>query len=58
MRYSVSDTAKCGDITVRQENCVKMCTKEMNKVLEEIVNGEFTKEWILENQANRQYTRR
>ncbi len=53
MRYSVSDTAKYGDITVGKRIINEDVRKEMNKVLEEIVNGEFAKKWILENQANR-----
>jgi ketol-acid reductoisomerase len=53
MRYSVSDTAKYGDITVGKRVINKDVRKEMRKVLEEIVNGEFARKWILENQANR-----
>ncbi|NLC63556.1 MAG: ketol-acid reductoisomerase, partial [Thermoanaerobacterales bacterium] len=53
MRYSVSDTAKYGDITVGKRIINEDVRKEMKKVLEEIVSGEFAKKWILENQANR-----
>jgi ketol-acid reductoisomerase len=53
MRYSVSDTAKYGDITVGKRIINEDVRREMKKVLEEVVNGEFAKKWILENQANR-----
>ena len=53
MRYSVSDTAEYGDIT-RGPRIVDMETREeMWAILSEIQNGEFAREWILENQANR-----
>lgn len=53
MRYSISDTAKYGDITVGKRIITEETRKEMKKVLEEIVSGEFAKRWILENQAGR-----
>jgi len=53
MRYSVSDTAKYGDITVGKRIINEDVRKEMKKVLDEIVDGEFARRWILENQANR-----
>ncbi len=47
----VSDTAKYGDLT-RGPRIVDEKTKAtMQTVLEEIQNGSFAKEWILENQA-------
>jgi ketol-acid reductoisomerase len=53
MRYSVSDTAEYGDYT-RGPRVVSDETKaEMKKILGEIQNGTFAREWILENQANR-----
>jgi len=53
MRYSVSDTAEYGDYT-RGPRVVSDGTKaEMKKILGEIQNGTFAREWILENQANR-----
>ncbi len=49
MRYSISDTAKYGDVT-RGPRLVTSETKaEMKKILEEIQNGKFAKEWIEEN---------
>ena len=53
MRYSVSDTAKYGDFTVGKRIITEETRKEMKKVLNEIVTGEFAKKWILENQTNR-----
>jgi ketol-acid reductoisomerase len=53
MRYSVSNTAQYGDLT-RGPRIVNSDTKnEMKKILSEIQNGEFAKEWMLENQTNR-----
>jgi ketol-acid reductoisomerase len=52
MRYSVSNTAEFGDYT-RGPRIINDQTKlEMKKILQEIRNGEFAKEWILENKAN------
>jgi len=53
MRYSVSDTAEYGDYT-RGPRVVSDETKaEMKKILSEIQSGQFAREWVLENQANR-----
>ncbi len=53
MRYSVSDTAEYGDYT-RGPRIVNDATKaEMKKILTEIQSGEFARDWVLENQANR-----
>jgi ketol-acid reductoisomerase len=53
MRYSVSDTAEFGDYT-RGPRIVSEQTKaEMRKILAEIQSGQFAREWVLENQANR-----
>jgi ketol-acid reductoisomerase len=53
MRYSISDTAQYGDMTVGKRIVTDETRKEMKKVLTEIQNGEFAKNWLLENQANR-----
>lgn len=53
MRYSISDTAEYGDYTVGKRIITEETKKEMKKVLEEIQSGEFARNWILENQANR-----
>jgi ketol-acid reductoisomerase len=53
MRYSVSDTAEYGDYT-RGPRIVNDETRaEMRKILREIQSGQFAREWVLENQANR-----
>ncbi|MDD4125169.1 MAG: ketol-acid reductoisomerase [Eubacteriales bacterium] len=53
MRYSISDTAEYGDYTVGKRIITEETKKEMKKVLSEIQNGEFARNWILENRANR-----
>ncbi len=53
MRYSISNTAKYGDIT-RGPRIVDADVKNrMKEVLAEIQDGRFAKEWILENRSNR-----
>jgi ketol-acid reductoisomerase len=53
MRNSVSETARYGDFT-RGPRVVDEVTKaEMEDILEEIQDGRFAREWILENQAGR-----
>jgi ketol-acid reductoisomerase len=53
MRYSVSDTAEYGDYS-RGPRVVNEETKaEMKRILREIQSGQFAREWVLENQANR-----
>jgi ketol-acid reductoisomerase len=53
MRYSVSDTAEYGDITRGRRVISDEVREEMAYILEEIQNGEFAREWILENMAGR-----
>jgi len=53
MRHSISDTAEYGDYTVGPRIITEATKKEMKKVLSEIQDGTFAKNWILENQANR-----
>ena len=53
MRYSISDTAEYGDLTRGSRIVNDETRKEMKKILKEIQEGQFAKEWILENQANR-----
>ena len=53
MRFSVSDTAKYGDITRGPRLITAETKKEMKKILTEIQDGTFATEWILENQANK-----
>jgi len=53
MRYSISDTAEWGDVTVGPRIITEETKKEMKKVLAEIQNGKFAQGWILENRAGR-----
>ncbi len=53
MRYSVSTTAKYGDVTRGPRIITAETRKEMKRILEEIQSGRFAREWVLENQANR-----
>jgi len=53
MRYSVSDTAEYGDLTRGPRVINEQVRSEMKRILKEIQTGEFAREWILENQANR-----
>ncbi|KUO50496.1 MAG: ketol-acid reductoisomerase [Desulfitibacter sp. BRH_c19] len=53
MRYSISDTAQFGDLTRGRRIVTEETRQEMKKILAEIQNGEFAREWILENKANR-----
>ncbi|VAX40808.1 Ketol-acid reductoisomerase (NADP(+)), partial [hydrothermal vent metagenome] len=61
MRYSVSNTAEFGDYTRGNRIVTDETKAEMKKILTEIQNGEFARDWILENKANQptfQATRR
>ncbi|MDR1959185.1 MAG: ketol-acid reductoisomerase [Planctomycetaceae bacterium] len=51
MRYSVSNTAEYGDYTRGPRIVTAETKKEMKKILEEIQNGQFAREWLLENQV-------
>ncbi|HET7558675.1 MAG TPA: ketol-acid reductoisomerase [Limnochordia bacterium] len=53
MRYSISDTAEYGDITVGKRIINEDVRAEMKRVLNDIQTGKFAKEWISENVANR-----
>lgn len=53
MRYSISNTAEYGDLTRGPRIVTEETKKEMKRILTEIQNGQFAKEWILENQAGR-----
>jgi ketol-acid reductoisomerase len=51
MRFSISETAKYGDIT-RGPRVINSRTKtEMKKILKEIQTGKFTKEWVKEHKG-------
>jgi ketol-acid reductoisomerase len=51
MRYSVSNTAEYGDYTRGPRIVTDETRAEMRRILEEIQNGQFALEWILENKA-------
>jgi len=53
MREVISDTAEYGDLTRGRRIITEDTKKEMKKILSEIQSGEFAREWILENMANR-----
>ena len=53
MRYSVSDTAEYGDYTRGPRVINEQVKAEMRRILAEIQSGQFAREWVLENQANR-----
>src|SRR3954466_16148131 len=58
MRWSISDTAEFGDYS-RGPRIVNDSTKqEMKRILAEIQDGSFAKEWVAEDEAGRpQYTK-
>jgi ketol-acid reductoisomerase len=51
MRYSISNTAEYGDFSRGRRLINEDVKEEMRKVLGEIQDGTFAKEYILENQA-------
>lgn len=61
MRYSVSNTAEYGDYVSGPRIVTDETKKEMKKILEEIQDGVFARNWLLENKVNQptfQATRR
>ncbi len=53
MRYSVSDTAEYGDYVSGPRIVNDKTKKEMKKVLKEIQNGKFARDWMAENKNGR-----
>ncbi len=53
MRYSISSTAKYGDLTRGPRVINSAVKEEMKRILDEIQSGTFAREWILENRAGR-----
>ncbi len=53
MRYSISNTAQYGDLTRGPRVVTEETKKEMKKILKEIQTGEFARDWMLENKANK-----
>jgi ketol-acid reductoisomerase len=52
MRYSVSNTAEFGDYTRGPRIVTDQTKAEMKRILPEIQEGLYAKEWLLENRAN------
>lgn len=53
MRQAISDTAEHGDLT-RGRRIINEATRaEMRKILKEIQNGSYAREWLLENKIKR-----
>ena len=48
MRFSISETAKYGDITRGPRVINKQVKAEMKKILKEIQSGQFVKQWVSE----------
>ena len=53
MRYSISDTAEYGDMVIGKKIITDETKQNMKKILKDIQDGTFAKEWILENKAGR-----
>jgi ketol-acid reductoisomerase len=53
MRYSISDTAEYGDYTRGPRVVTEETRAEMRRMLEEIQNGAFAREWLQENRNGR-----
>ncbi len=51
MRYSISNTAEYGDLTRGPRIITDETKAEMAKILKEIQNGEFAREFIMENKT-------
>jgi ketol-acid reductoisomerase len=54
MRYSISNTAEYGDYTRGKRVITDETRASMRKILEEIQNGDFAREWIAENRAGQE----
>ncbi len=55
MRNSISDTAEFGDYEIGKRLITEDTKKEMKKVLGEIQDGTFARNWIMENKVGRQH---
>jgi ketol-acid reductoisomerase len=55
MRYSVSDTAEHGDYTCGKRIITEETREEMRRMLAQVQDGSYAREWILENQAGRPF---
>jgi ketol-acid reductoisomerase len=57
MRFSCSETAKWGDVSVSPKVVDESVKKRMRQILNEIQNGEFAKGWIGEYKTACQLTK-
>jgi ketol-acid reductoisomerase len=55
MRYSISDTAEYGDYVSGKRVITDESVKGMKTILNEIQDGTFARNWLVENQVNRPY---
>ena len=53
MRHSISDTAEYGDYVTGNRIITAETKKEMRKILAEVQDGTFARQWIAENQKGR-----
>jgi ketol-acid reductoisomerase len=53
MRYSISDTAEYGDYISQNKIVTDEIKKNMKKILADIQDGTFARDWILENAVGR-----
>ena len=58
MRYSISNTAEYGDYTRGPRVITDQTRAEMKKILGEIQDGTFAREWIAENRAGQENFKR
>ena len=52
MRYSISNTAEYGDYVSGPRLITEETKKEMKRILTEIQDGSFARDWLLENRVN------
>ena len=52
MNYSISNTAEYGEYVTGPRIITDETKKEMKKILSEIQNGEFARDWLLENRVH------
>ena len=53
MRASISDTAEFGDLTRGRRVVTEETRAEMKRILADVQNGHFAREWLAENQVGR-----
>lgn len=56
MRHSISNTAEYGDLTRGPRVIDDGVREHMRTLLKDVQSGEFAREWVLENRANRPVT--